>query len=548
MNLASLPTRNRPLAPGWRMIQSIIDGSLDSMVMVDTRLNISLFNEAYQASYHDFCEQPPAIGQSLYDLYPHHPGFCLRLVCYFERALCGESFQAEELIDDAGRLTALRFRFSPVSDQSGETAGASCFMQDRTEQYLASLLARDQAQYYRDIAHSNQVLSTHLQESTAVLEEAGKALKYSDQRFKGIFECTLTGIGLFDSSGKILETNPALQQILGYSREELARIPLGALTHTNSTNKDFILFEDLLSGKLDSYQTEKQFVRSDGKLIWGLMNVSLLQDMEENELYIISTIQDITSRKLLERTLYMKNVELEKTNNHLDNFVYAIAHDLRSPIANLKQISELLLMKPSAKDPLFEKLKITVDRLDRTASGLIKIIDAQKSDDNQIRAISFSEKMKMIEEELENIILESRACIEQKFEVDGIVYIEPYLESIMRNLIQNALKYAHPNRVPNIRITSYRESAYVVFSVQDNGIGINLKKVGLRLFRPFKRFTSIASGHGIGLHLVKSMVEKNNGSIRVFSKPGKGTTFQVYLNPYDLSYDREGLPMINYSQ
>lgn len=542
MNLASLPVRCHSIAPNWRTMQSIIDGSQDSILVIDKNLVITLVNAAYQASYKFFGDQPPLIGGSLEELYPHHPVFHQQLLGYVERALWGESFSVEEVMEESGEVSCWSFRFSPVWGGVDEVAGVIWSKRNCTEQYVAGLLAGDYMESHYEIENVNQILSTCLKASTSVLEEADRVLQYSDQRFKGIYDHTPTGIGLFDRSGRIVEANPALQQILGYDARELSRIPLSSLSITHQSNEDFVLFTELFTGKRESYQTEIQLIRSDGKTVWGLFNVSMLKDIQEEEPYAIGTIQDITSLKIMERTLQQKNLELEKTNNYLDNFVYAIAHDLRSPIANLKQISELLLMLKCSKDPIFEKLKISVDRLDRTATGLIEIIDAQKVENSQIVVISFAEKMSMIQAEMESKIRESHADIQLKFEVGRIVYIEPYLESIMRNLVQNALKYAHPDRTPHIVIRSYQESRYVVLSVQDNGIGIDLKEVGPRLFRPFKRFTSISSGNGIGLHLVKSMTEKNNGKVEVISELGKGTTFQIYLKPYDFYIEKNETP------
>ena len=135
-------------------------------------------------------------------------------------------------------------------------------------------------------------------------------------------------------------------------------------------------------------------------------------------------------------------------------------------------------------------------------------------------------------EDFSDLITNLDADIKTDFQVRKICYIAPYLESIMRNLFQNSLKYAHPRRRPQISLSTRKLDDQILFSIQDNGIGMNLDEVGDRLFRPFKRFTQQAEGNGIGLHLVKSMVEKNDGQIEVKSQPGSGTRFNIYLKPY----------------
>ena len=267
-----------------------------------------------------------------------------------------------------------------------------------------------------------------------------------------------------------------------------------------------------------------------------MLHFSLIQNAEEEEDFAIVTLQDVTNRKQLERALHQRNKELKSSNEYLDNFVYAVAHDLRAPIANLKQMSEFILMlNEDTEDPVYEKLKISVNRLDRTASGLIKIIDAQKVEGLQIQRVSLTEKLEMIQGEMEAKIKQLKAHFKLDITADSINYFEPYLEIILRNLIQNALKYSHPNRAPLIIIKSWEEGEFLVLSIQDNGIGIDLEKAGNRLFRPFKRFTNRASGHGIGLHLIKSMVEKNGGKIKLTSKLEIGCTFNIYLKSYEFN-------------
>lgn len=230
--------------------------------------------------------------------------------------------------------------------------------------------------------------------------------------------------------------------------------------------------------------------------------------------------------------LASKNQALKKANGYLDNFVHAIAHDLRTPIANLKQIAELLLMLESSDDPIYSKLELSVDRLDRTVQGLINIIDAQRIENKSISTISFEKSLQALQEDFADKIRELGATVRTDFAVKDISYIAPYLESIIRNLFQNALKYSQKGRSPEMYIKTRKEGPYTLFSIQDNGIGMNLEEVGDRLFRPFKRFSNQAEGNGIGLHLVKSMVEKNNGYIHVDSKPGIGTRFDIYLTAY----------------
>lgn len=103
----------------------------------------------------------------------------------------------------------------------------------------------------------------------------------------------------------------------------------------------------------------------------------------------------------------------------------------------------------------------------------------------------------------------------------------------MRNLISNAIKYRQPDRALKITITSRPvDDTCTLLTVADNGIGIDLDKHGQHLFKPFKRFDSKTEGKGIGLHVIKNMVERNGGKIEISSTPGEGVRFDVYLKEY----------------
>jgi len=531
MNLTPsiVPTQSVPIL--WRNLQSVLDAGQDSIFGIDTNFNLQLFNQAYVEFYQDFSDEYLKVGIPVADLFTDYPQFLDEIIKSFARVFLGDSLFLEEEISYQGKSIQVELRFNPLHNEENIIIGGTCMIKNYNKPLHGEIEIMKQVSSLEESKRFNRTLLNYINESTFALVNAEKVLSITDQKYRSIYEFSPSGIVLFDRENKIIEANPALLRILKYSAKEFIEIPL--TDHVLVTKTDLVLINKLFDGEIESYETEKKFFRSDGKVVWGLVNVSILYNNEEEKLYAIASIQDITSRMELDSALKQKNKELEKTNSYLDNFVYAVAHDLRSPIANLKQISELIQMLNKGNDPIYDKLKTSVDRLDCTASGLIEIIDSQKVEGNQTRAVLFTKKVAQIQEDLDSHILDLGAQFQYDFEVGKLTYIEPYLESILRNLIQNALKYSHPKRRPEIKISTYRQAGFVVLSVQDNGIGIDLKKAGNRLFRPFKRFTDMASGHGIGLHLIKSMVEKNDGKIEVISKLDKGSTFNIYLKPYE---------------
>lgn len=134
-------------------------------------------------------------------------------------------------------------------------------------------------------------------------KQAETALRESEQQFRGMFEGAAIGIGLDDLRGQIADSNPALQAMTGYSREELGRMTFADYTHPEDLDADLALFEDMVAGRRDAYQLEKRLIRKDGQEIWIRLTNSLVRDATGNPSFTIAMIEDITERKRAEAAL-----------------------------------------------------------------------------------------------------------------------------------------------------------------------------------------------------------------------------------------------------
>jgi len=272
----------------------------------------------------------------------------------------------------------------------------------------------------------------------------------------------------------------------------------------------------------------------------------------DDELYYCVIVTDITVQKNIETGLEFKIeeralelaasnkrlneiiTELNNTNKYLDNFVHAIAHDLRAPVANLKLTEEVFRnANEQQKKKLLSSIHKNINRLDMTLKGLVQIIDTQDNREmskDGIDVIAIVNQVLAAHQEKINEV-KAEVLINKNTE-EKIRYVEGYIRSIIRNLLTNALKYTFPGRKPVIEISFDREGDFFILSVKDNGPGIDLSKYGKNLFNPFQRISSKTDGMGIGLHIVNNMVTRNGGHIRVESEPGKGTEFILYLKEY----------------
>ena len=250
-------------------------------------------------------------------------------------------------------------------------------------------------------------------------------------------------------------------------------------------------------------------------------------------------VTDVSKIKKIENDLRetllnveVSNLELKRINQVLDDFVSMAAHDLKSPVSNLK-LTMLLIDK--LKDDK-EKLKVvnhlegSINRLDNTLKGLLEIVEVQHVKNAKVVYCEFKEVLEEVLINLQENLKEAGGELVRDFEsCPAVYYIRPYLVSIMSNLLSNAIKYSSEDRPAFIEVSTEPVGEGVLLRFRDNGIGMDIERIGNKLFKPFKRFSSKAEGTGVGLHLVKSIIERNGGNIRVESAVGVGTTFECFL-------------------
>jgi light-regulated signal transduction histidine kinase (bacteriophytochrome) len=228
------------------------------------------------------------------------------------------------------------------------------------------------------------------------------------------------------------------------------------------------------------------------------------------------------------------NQELVRQNNELQQFTYIVSHNLRAPVANLLGLVSLY----RTYDPTHEVNKIALDnirivsqQLDYIVRDLNEIVEIKQQVIEETKEnVSLEEELREILHNLERQIYLAQAQINIDFsKVSHIFTIRKYLNSILLHLLSNALKYKHPDRLPIIHVFTELSDNQIRLMVQDNGLGIDLKKNGAKIFGFHKRFHSHVEGKGMGLYLVKLQTEALGGHIEVDSKLDEGSVFKVYL-------------------
>lgn len=280
-----------------------------------------------------------------------------------------------------------------------------------------------------------------------------------------------------------------------------------------------------------SAQSQELAVQRDKLLIQNRQ----LQEAQETIEKQNSEIQAI-NRHLQEevnirtREIQDANRELVEQNTQLEQFAFIAAHNLRSPLARILGLTNLIRISDTEADKqlAFEKLEESTRDLDHVIQDLNSILNIKKHTGNLDEIdleFSFVRVKRMLEKEIED----TNTQINTSFGIKKVYAVGPYVESIFYNLISNAIKYRNPEHQPVISIQTVEEDNFVCLVVSDNGLGIDLVKHKSNMFNLYKRFHLHMEGKGLGLFLVKTQIEALGGKIEVQSQPNKGTTFFVYF-------------------
>lgn len=230
------------------------------------------------------------------------------------------------------------------------------------------------------------------------------------------------------------------------------------------------------------------------------------------------------------------NQKLLSINADLDNFIYTASHDLKAPVSNIEGLVNMLTVRLSRKDwedgttrKIMAMINSSVKRFKETLGDLTEIIKTEKESAEQRESVNLLETINDVKSDLYIPIVEAKAEI--VLDVDknvDIVFSRKNLKSIIYNLLSNAIKYKEAGRKPLVLISLKEEENFFVLSVKDNGMGMNTNDEN-KIFGLFKRLHNHVEGTGIGLYIIKKVIESGGGRIELDSALGERTTFWVYF-------------------
>ena len=241
----------------------------------------------------------------------------------------------------------------------------------------------------------------------------------------------------------------------------------------------------------------------------------------------------ILRNESLEEEIKDRTKDLVEYNQQLEQFAFITAHNLRAPVARILGLGNVLEFACKSYDDerlITGKLIFATKELDTVVKDLGAILELRKNNTSLITEVSLQEELRLVKENLEKEILETNAEIKEEFSKAPLLRtLKPYLDSILINLIGNAIKYRHLDRRPLIQIKSEVVENQICLTISDNGIGMDLSSYRGKLFTLYGRFHDHVEGKGMGLYLVKTQVAALGGKIEVESEVDCGTTFRIFF-------------------
>lgn len=376
-------------------------------------------------------------------------------------------------------------------------------------------------------------------------KQAREALETSERRFRAVFESAPVGMSLIDGEGRYIAVNPVRQAMLGYSEDELIGRSYNDVTHPDDIELDRRINEEARSLEKDRYQLEKRFLRKDGTAVWTRMTISMVRNARGEPLYSIAVAEDITGQKSAEeerRRLYEREHALrtraEEMAKEQDEFLSAVAHDLRTPLTAMRGRIQLLQRVVERGDLDQRQLGGGLERIGASAERMIGLVNELLD----VANIEIGRPLRLTRQPVDLVVLARQIADEYQDSADRHqVALRPEtpqvvgrwdpgrLERVLANLLSNAIKYTPGGGT--IDVTVGAADGWAILRVSDPGIGIPADDLA-HIFERFRRAENAAGkipGTGIGLAAVRQIVDQHGGSITVESTEGHGTTFTVRL-------------------
>lgn len=356
------------------------------------------------------------------------------------------------------------------------------------------------------------------------LEEELRIRMQTQEKYGELLATAPDAIIVANKEGKIVIANIQTEKIFGYKQEELIGSKIGKLLPQHMASKHMEHVTQYFSKPtvIQNASGDRFFARHKNGTEFP---IELSLSMNKSEHLVTAVIRDVTERHLMTQQLMKQNVQL-------NDFAYMASHDLRGPVFNLKAMLGFL-EEETGEDKQKNLIQLSteaVNNLSETLNNLLEIVSTHNHTP-ELKEVHFEDIMHKLIRTYTPEITATKATVSYNFsKAHTLNYSHAYLESIMQNLLSNALRYKSPDRTPIINFETHTRNGQALLKVSDNGLGIDMEKFGNKVFGLKKTFHKHPSSKGIGLFMIKSHIEALGGEINIDSKVNVGTTFTVVFN------------------
>jgi PAS domain S-box-containing protein len=387
----------------------------------------------------------------------------------------------------------------------------------------------------RELTCANMQLMQEIEEHKLSEE----ALRLSEERFRAIFERSTIGKSLTAVDGTLLKVNKALADMLGYTVAEFHNLNFAQISHPDDVAESQENIRLLLEGKQASCRFEKRFIHKNGTIVWADISSTLLLDEQGTPLHLITSIVDITERKLIE-TQFFQAQKMEA----IGQLAGGIAHDFNNALTIIIGFTNLIEMEMERNrvDHLRENISHVLAAANKAAELTRSLLAFSRKQILNIHTVDLNQIIENTEKFLHRIIGEDialKTIIHQ--DLLAVNVDSGQIEQVLMNLVVNA-RDAMPHGGMLTIETGYalmdagfnnahgfgEAGKYALVTISDSGTGMD-KVTRKRMFEPFFTTKELGKGTGLGLSIVYGIVKQHNGFIDVDSEPGVGTTFSIYL-------------------
>jgi PAS domain S-box-containing protein len=372
---------------------------------------------------------------------------------------------------------------------------------------------------------------------TVTRKDVENRLREAEDRFRGAFDSAAIGMALVAPDGRFLQVNPALCDLVGYSEEELLGGTFQGITHPEDLDADLEFVRQMLVGEIQTYQMDKRYFHKLGHVIWIRLSVSIVRDSAGTPAYFVSQIQDITEQRRAEELA--EQLRHSQKLDALGRLAGGVAHDFNNMLTAIKGYSQLLLDGLPLSDPLRSPAE-QISRAAEQASALPRqLLAFNRKQASDPRIVDVNEVVSAAADMVGQLLGKATELKVFAYAEDARVLIDPgYVEQVLLNLAVNASEAMPDGGIVTITTRSRDldeqvaaeldapAGPHVVLAVTDRGEGMDADTRS-KIFEPF--FTTKATGSGLGLSTVYGIVRQCGGLIRVDSRPGEGSTFEVWL-------------------